>query len=258
MMGPEAFRLMEKSFEKFMDNIFEEEKVLIIEEMLLKLSFDISISSKIKEAKEIGLALINAQKNGDIEKREMNLIKLYLLFHKYGAGYSFEEEKFMEKSKGHKWFPGGLMPLVLGSYLMKPEYEFCDLGCGNGFQGILMQILSPHSKTRQIEISKSYLEAGKIFLKPLKIDKGKISFEHIDISSFKMKETDFVYMYRPSRPIEEGAQLYRNLSNKVYLNKKSFYLLSVADCFEPFIKGNYEKVYQNEYLSVFYFNQNFV
>ncbi|MDY0132041.1 MAG: methyltransferase [Desulforegulaceae bacterium] len=257
-MESEAFELMEKSFAKFMDNIFEEEKILRIEEVLIKLSFEESVFSKIKEAQEIGFELIKAQKAKDIEKREMLLINLYLLFHKYGAGYSFEEEKFMEKSKGLKWLPGGLMPLVLGSYLMKPEYEFCDLGCGNGFQGILMQALSPHSKTRQVEISKNYLEAGRIFLKPLKIDKEKISFENTDISNFKMKETDFVYMYRPSRPMGEGAQLYRNLSNRFYLNKKSFYLLSVADCFEPFIKGDYEKIYQNEYLSIFYFNRNFV
>lgn len=254
-MHEEVAELLEKSFSNFKNNIFAEEKVNVIENLLVRLSLDEGVRTEIKNAARYGAELISSKKNRDPEKREMSLIDLYLLFHKYGAGYSLEEEQFMEKSKGLKWLPGGLMPLVLGSYLMKPEYEFCDLGSGNGFQGYLMQGLCPHRSTRQIEISDKYLRAGEIFLDPLGIDKKKISFENTDISNFEMKDTDFVYMYRPARPMGEGSVLYQNLADKFYSNKKSFYLLSVADCFETFIKGDYEKIYYNEYLSIFYFRK---
>jgi hypothetical protein len=247
--------LIEKSFSNFMDNIFDEEKILLIEHFLLRLSFEEFVSAQIKDVKDYALELLTAKKNNDLEKREIFLTKLYLLFHRFGAGYTIEEEKFIEKSKGLKWLPGGLMPLVLGSYFMKPEYEFCDLGCGNGFQGILMQVLCPHKKTRQIEIAGSYLKKGEIFLSLPEIDKKKFCFENIDIADFQMKSADFLYMYRPARPMGEGSILYEKLADKFFKAKKSFYLLSVADCFEPFIKCSYKKIYQNEFLSIFYFKK---
>ncbi|MCB9494570.1 MAG: hypothetical protein H6681_03885 [Desulfobacteraceae bacterium] len=248
-------QMIEKSFSKFMDNIFEEEKILLIENYILKLSFQDSVSDKVKDAKPFAIELLSAKENNDLEKREIFLTKLYLLFHKFGAGYSHEEEKFIQRSKGLKWLPGGLMPVVLGSYLMKSEYEFCDLGCGNGFQGILMQVLCPHKKTRQIEIAGSYLNKGEIFLSLPEIDREKICFENIDISDFQMQSADFIYMYRPARPMGEGSLIYQKLSDKFLNAEKSFYLLSVADCFEPFIKGSYERVYQNEFLNIFYFKK---
>lgn len=246
---------IKKSFINFKDNIFDEKKIVQIEKILIEISNDEKVSTEIKNAKYFGNELKSAAEDNNIEKREELLTDLYLLLHRYGAGYSSNEKKFMERSRGLKWLPGGLMPLVLGSYLMRSDFEFCDLGCGNGLQGFLMQALCPHKKTRQVEISESYLKSGNIFLNPLKIDKKKTSFENTDIKDFEMNDTDFVYMYRPARPMGEGAVLYKNLADKFFLNKKNFYLLSVADCFEPFIKGKYEKIYQNEFLSIFYFEK---
>jgi 16S rRNA G1207 methylase RsmC len=131
--------------------------------------------------------------------------------------------------------------------------EIIDLGCGNGLQGILLKMVAPHKKTRQIELSKKYLETGNIFVEALGLDKPGFSFENNDIGAVDVSDADFIYMYRPARPMGEGKLFYENLAEKFSRIKKNFYLLSVADCFEPFIKSKYIKIYSNDFLSIFYF-----
>jgi hypothetical protein len=244
---------LDQSFEYLTKDLFNEKMILEFENVLIKIASFGAVYNICPDSVLLKNQLLYAKKNNDTDKRESLLIELYLALHKAGAGYSRSENKVLENKKGLKWLPGGLMPLVFASFIIKPGDVFIDLGCGNGLQGILLKMVAPHKKTRQIELSKKYLETGNIFVEALGLDKPGFSFENNDIGAVDVSDADFIYMYRPARPMGEGKLFYENLAEKFSRIKKNFYLLSVADCFEPFIKSKYIKIYSNDFLSIFYF-----
>ncbi|MGM0418988.1 MAG: hypothetical protein ACQEQS_09715 [Thermodesulfobacteriota bacterium] len=243
----------DQSFEYLTEDLFNENMILEFENVLIKIASFRPVHQISPESALLKNQLLYARKNNETDKRESLLIELYLALHRSGAGYSRSEDKVLENKKGLKWLPGGLMPLVFASFIIKPEDVFIDLGCGNGLQGTLLKAVAPHRKTRQVELSKKYLETGKIFVEALGLDQSGFSFENNDIGAADISDADFIYMYRPARPMGEGKLFYENLAEKFLSIKKNFYLLSVADCFEPFIRSKYIKIYSNDFLSIFYF-----
>lgn len=246
----------ELGFKNFKNDIFMEEKVQQIEAVLIKLASDprvLRLDSKIGACVE---DLLNSISSNDNEQREASLIDLYLCLHKAGASYNQCEQRLMDEKKGLKWLPGGIMPVVFASYIMKPQFTFVDLGAGNGLQGLMLQYISPHRLTRQIELSGSHLNTGRIYRKVLGIHETQVSFENADIFDSSFYGVDVFYMYRPARPMGEGINIYKNINAKLLALKNPFFLISVADCFEPFITMDYKVVYSNEFLKIFYFSLN--
>ncbi|PID78457.1 MAG: hypothetical protein CSA42_00315 [Gammaproteobacteria bacterium] len=245
--------ILDKSFGYFKTELFFEPGIELVEKALIKIALDKNIISKIPGAFELAEKLSQVQNQQNFEERETLLIDLYLLLHKFGCGYSDMEQNFISEKKGIKWLPGGIMPIILTSYLMNEDYVFADLGAGNGLQGLILQSISPHKKTRLIEISESHLMAGRAYAKALGFNNESILFENNDILSSDFKDIDIFYMYRPARPMNGGKNFYIRLSEKFEQMEKEFFLVSVADCFEPFIKQDCLTVYSNEFMKVFLF-----
>ncbi|MGM5484233.1 MAG: hypothetical protein ACQER9_04945, partial [Nanobdellota archaeon] len=110
--------------------MFNENKILSFEEVLVKIASFRDVHNILPDSALLKKQLLYAKKNNDIDKRENFLIELYLALHRSGAGYSPFEDKVLNNKKGLKWLPGGLMPLVFASFIIKPEDVFIDLGCG--------------------------------------------------------------------------------------------------------------------------------
>lgn len=242
---------LEKSEKNLRENIFLEKGVTKIEEALLKISKSERVSKAFPLINEKAMELKTAK---NVDERELAFIELYIALHQAGVGYTEKEEKLLNGRRGLKGLPGGILPVILCSHLMKKDYVFADLGAGNGLQGLLLQYLFPHKQTRQIEFSASHLETGRLYMDALELDKESLSFEQGDILDSKLGDIDLIYMYRPARPMEEGILFYEKLSEKLALKKEPFILVSVADCFEKYIKTDFKKLFESEFLKIMMFN----
>ena len=97
----------------------------------------------------------------DSEALEEAFLTLYAHLHMHEGRYTPEERKQMDEAGGYWAHAGGLSPILEAAPWIRPNTVSADLGAGNGLQGLLLQILYPHRKTIQIEISSNMVELGK-------------------------------------------------------------------------------------------------
>lgn len=251
MEDAKIFKKLNASFLNLRKNIYLEKDVYKIEQALTKIAKSEIVKVKVPDSLNCLDDLKKGIKEEDIKMRESALIELYIALHQGGRGYSDKEEELLKEKRGLKGLPGGILPVIIASHLIEEDYVFVDLGAGNGLQGLLLQYIFPHRLTRQIELAKAHLDTGSIYENQLGFDEKKILYENIDILSGDFSNVDFIYMYRPVRPIDSGLEFYKNLYNKLKQIKKPHFILSVADCFEPFLGQEYKKIYENEFLKVF-------
>jgi hypothetical protein len=98
---------------------------------------------------------------GDGEALEEAFLNLYAHLHMHEAEYTEEERRRMDEAGGYWAHAGGLSPILKAAPWIHPGTVSTDLGAGNGLQGFLFQLLYPHRKTVQIEISSRMVEVGK-------------------------------------------------------------------------------------------------
>ena len=218
---------------------------------LLKLATDSIVQAEIPDLNCYVENLSSALREGDPSSLERDLLNLYTQLHRAGSEYSPYERKLLTERKGYSCYPGGLSPLFKAVQFISPESIVADLGAGNGLQGLLLQCLSPHRKTIQIEISSEMIRIGRIFQQALGISDDRIEWIHDDIINVSIKTADFIYIYLPAKPLEGGKEVYEAIANKLRMMNRPLVVFSVADCLAKFLNGQFSIFYTDGHLTCF-------
>ncbi|HZV47418.1 MAG TPA: hypothetical protein VFG06_08745 [Thermodesulfovibrionales bacterium] len=223
----------------------------IVINSLLKLATNFIVQAEIPNLDCYVKNLSSALRENDPSSLESNLLNLYTQLHGAGSVYSPYERKLLTERKGYSCYPGGLSPLIKAVQIVKPESIVADLGAGNGLQGLLLQCLSPHRKTIQIEISSEMIRIGRIFQQALGISDDRIEWIHDDIINVSIKTADFIYIYLPAKPLEGGKEVYEAIANKLSMMNRPLVIFSVADCLAKFLNGQFSIFYSDGHLTCF-------
>ncbi len=240
-----------RQFEDPIEIMSSEKQVTIIMQALLKLASDKFIQEKIPDVKGYVINLLREWERGDKDSQEYALLCLYACLHRAGNRYSPLEIELFKKRNAYSCHPGGLSPLIFAEHFIRPDSVVADLGAGNGLQGLLLQCLYPHRKTLQIEISSELISVGRIFQKILGISDECVEWIHDDIINVSLEDVDFIYLYRPVRPIEGGREVYHIISKKLSTINKPLIIFSVADCLAEFLDERFSVFYSDGHLTCF-------
>jgi hypothetical protein len=223
----------------------------IVIESLLKLATDSIVQAEIPDLDCYMKNLSSDLRQEEPSSLESDLLNLYTRLHGAGSVYSPYERKLLTERKGYSCHPGGLSPLIKAVEFVRPGSIVADLGAGNGLQGLLLQCLSPHRKTIQIEISSEMIRIGKIFQKALGISDDRIEWIHDDIINVSIKTADFIYIYLPAKPLKGGKEVYKAIANKLSMMNRPLVIFSVADCLAKFLNGQFSIFYTDGHLTCF-------
>ncbi len=232
------------------DNLFLVPESAIFENALVSIASDPNVTAAFPFLKT---SLFEYEKvdSGDLIEREYRLLKLYLAIHNTGCDYSSSEADSLKDGAGITNLPGGMYPLIAAARLINENMTSMDLGAGNGLQGLLLQCLTPHRKTIQVELSTKMIEAGKLLHKALKIPQERVRWSAEDISEQRFGDLDFLYIYRPVKPHGEGKKLYEQVAGNLASLDKNITVLSVADCLGPYIKDSFSEFHSNEFFTIY-------
>lgn len=245
-----------RQFNDYIEIMSSEKQINIITQSLLKLASDKDVQAKLPDIKEYVDNLMNEKEKGDIDSQEYALLCLYACLHRAGNKYSPSEIELFRKRNAYSCHPGGLSPLILAEQFINSESVVADLGAGNGLQGLLFQCLYPHRKTLQIELSSELIRVGRIFQKILGISDDRIEWIHDDIVNVSLEDVDFIYLYRPVRPLEGGREVYHIISKKLSAINKPLIIFSVADCLAEFLDERFSIFYSDGHLTCFVKEKN--
>ncbi len=241
-----------------MDTIFDDpntiDQLKKIEDAFLTIASDQNINRKFPEIATAANEYISKSNQGYNDNSEIAFLNLYCEIHRSGSVYSLNERELLDKKHGYFNHPGGISPLLRAKPFIDESTISADLGAGNGLQGLLFQYLYPHRQTLQVELSTEMILIGKQFQKALKIPEEKIRWINDDILNFDLGEIDFLYLYRPSKPVKDGLSLYQNLQIKLSNRKKPLTIFSIADCLKDFLNEEYKEFYNDGHLTCFSFD----
>jgi hypothetical protein len=187
----------------------------------------------------------------DAEILEERFLALYSHVHGYEVPYTPEERRRFEASQGHLCHVGGLSPILKARSFVGPNTVSGDFGAGNGLQGLLIQTLYPHRKVVQIELSSRLVEAGRHLQGWLGIDEGRVEWTVGDVRDISPSGMDFVYLYRPVRPVGAGKRFYARLATDLESADRAVVVFSVADCLGPFLSSRFEVLFTDGHLTCF-------
>jgi len=191
------------------------------------------------------------ESTSDEDSQEIAFLNLYCAIHGAGSRYSSDERLQLDNKKGYFNHPGGISPLMKAESFIQSDAIVADLGAGNGLQGLLFQYLYPHKRTIQIELSAEMIAIGQQFQAILDIPPDKVEWINDDIIHIPLDNIDFLYLYRPSRPMESGVQLYQTISKKLQARKKALTIFSIADCLKDYLDSQFSMFYSDGHLTCF-------
>jgi hypothetical protein len=110
----------------------------------------------------------------------------------------------------------------------------------------------PTPKTLQIELSSEMIRVGWIFQQALGISDDRVEWVNDDIANVSIEDVDFVYIYRPARPLGSGRELYQAITCKLAEVRKPLIVFSVADCFAKFLDKRFSIFYTDGHLMCFF------
>ncbi len=195
---------------------------------------------------------VDAASGRDPEALEASFLRLYEHVHMHEAPYTKEERSRMDAAGGYWAHAGGLSPILKAGPFINPQTVSADLGAGNGLQGLLLQVLDPHRKTIQVEISSRMVEIGKGLQAWLGVADERVQWVVGDLCSYSIEEVDFVYLYRPLRPTtEEGSAFYRTLAQKLEHAPRNVVIFSIADCLRSFLSSRFSIFHTDGHLTCF-------
>jgi hypothetical protein len=223
----------------------------VVIESLLKIGADATVRGEIPDLDFYVNNLSSSLMQRDHSSIESDLLKLYEQLHRAGSVYSPNERKLLTERKGYSCHPGGLSPLIRAVRFVRPESTVADLGAGNGLQGLLLQCLRPHRKTIQIEISSEMIRIGRIFQRALGISGDRIEWIHDDIMNVQIRTVDFIYIYLPAKPVDNGERVYKSIAEKLSMTDGPLVVFSVADCLAKFLGGQFSCFYTDGHLTCF-------
>jgi hypothetical protein len=193
--------------------------------------------------------LARVAESGSAEDVESALLRLYDHVHMSDAPYSPEERRRMDASGGYWNHAGGLSPIVKAGPWIAPDTASADFGAGNGLQALLLQVLFPHARTVQIEISARMRDIGEGLREWIGVPRHRVEWVTDDVLETPATGYDFVYLYRPVRPEGPGRDFYARFAREVESETRPPVIFSVADCLRDFLSARYEVFYSDGHLT---------
>ncbi len=187
----------------------------------------------------------------DPEALEETFLTLYCHVHGHEAPYTPEERGRVDETGGYWCHAGGLSPVLKAGPFIHADTVLADFGAGNGLQGLLMQVLHPHRKTMQFEISGRMVEAGRQLQAWLGVPKERVEWVVGDVLDASCSGLDFIYLYRPVRPVGEGRRFYEGLAAQLSASSKPVVIFSIADCLREFLPAAFEVFYGDGHLTCY-------
>jgi len=192
-----------------------------------------------------------AAEDGGPEDVEARFLEFYAHVHMNEAPYSLDERRRMDAAGGYWNHAGGLSPILKAGPWITPETVSADFGAGNGLQGLLLQVLYPHARTAQIEISARMKDIGEGLREWLGVPSGRVEWVVEDVLNVPATGYDFIYLYRPVRPDGPGGEFYTRLAREVESEPRPPVIFSIADCLKDFLSDRYEAFYGDGHLTCF-------
>jgi len=180
---------------------------------------------------------------------EEAFLELYCHLHLHEAPYSPAERCRMDETGGYWNHAGGISPLLRAGPFIRPDTVSCDLGAGNGLQGLLLQHLTPHARTVQVEISSEAVEIGRHLQDWLELPEDRVEWVVSDVMDFSVEGIDFLYLYRPVRPVGPGRAYYEQLAAELDRCGREIMIFSIADCLSSFLPPRFDVVYSDGHLT---------
>jgi len=185
------------------------------------------------------------------EEIEERFLELYAHLHMNQAPYSEDERRRMDAVGGYWNHAGGLSPILKAAPWIDESTVSADFGAGNGLQGLLLQVLYPHARTVQIEISARAAEIGDELRGWFGVPSDRIEWVVDDVLNVPASGYDFIYLYRPLRPEGPGLDFYTRFAHEVEAEENPPVIFSIADCLRDFLSDRYEIFYRDGHLTCF-------
>lgn len=189
--------------------------------------------------------------DGNGEELEDAFLELYAHLHMNEAPYTSDERRRMDEAGGYWNHAGGLSPILKAAPWIGRETVSADFGAGNGLQSLLLQVLYPHTKTVQIEISARMIEIGEGLREWLGVAADRVEWIVDDVRNISAAGYGFVYLYRPVRPEGAGREFYTRFASEVESEESPPVIFSIADCLRDFLSDRYEVFYRDGHLTCF-------
>ncbi len=248
----ELSHTLERLTARVMDNLFNVPEALALEGALLQIANDPDVKRSYPEVLKPADEYVRARDTEDTSGREYALLELYLRIHALGSGYSGTEAVRLKNAEGIGNLPGGMFPIVAASRIISHKMTSIDLGAGNGLQGLLLQSISPHKRTIQVELSSGMIEAGKMFQRALGIGPERVKWVCGDITGQVLDAVGLIYMYRPLKPYGDGMGVYEKVAARLSALHSDVMVVSVADCLGKFLSEDFSLIYSNEFFSCYH------
>jgi hypothetical protein len=187
----------------------------------------------------------------DGEAAEEAFLTLYAHVHGHEAPYTEEERRRVDETGGYWCHAGGLSPVLKAGPWIRPDTVLGDFGAGNGLQGLLMQWLHPHRLTIQIEISQKMIEIGRRLQAWLDIPEDRVEWVCGDVLDASPAGMDFIYIYRPVRPVGEGLKFYEKFGAELARTTHPVVIFSIADCLGPFLPDHFDVIHGDGHLTCY-------
>jgi hypothetical protein len=185
------------------------------------------------------------------EAVEEALLALYSHLHGYEVPLTPAEREQFRASDGYLNHVGGLSPLVAAAPFVHPHSTVADYGAGNGLQGLLLQVLYPHRRTVQIELSSQMVDAGQHLQAWLGIPVDRVEWFVSDVQDHDPAGLDFIYLYRPVRPTGPGRRFYERFAASLEASTHPVVIFSIADCLRDFLPPSLELFHTDGHLTCF-------
>jgi SAM-dependent methyltransferase len=188
----------------------------------------------------------------DFEALEEAFLALYCHLHGHEAPYTESERRRVDETGGYWCHAGGLSPVLKAPPFVRDDTVLGDFGAGNGLQGLLIQKLRPHRLTVQIEISSRMVEAGRALAPWLSVPGERVRWIVGDVLDHEPDGMDFIYLYRPVRPVGEGRKFYERFAAALARSApRPVVVFSVADCLAEFLGTGFEPFHADGHLTCF-------
>jgi hypothetical protein len=195
--------------------------------------------------------LLEAVDGDDGELLEERFLELYCHVHLHEAPYTRDERRLVDETGGYWCHAGGLSPILRAGPFLRPESVSADYGAGNGLQGLLMQVLDPHAKTIQVEISSEAAEIGRGLQSWLGVPADRVEWVVDDVRNVPPRGMDFIYLYRPLHPVGPGDEFYRSFARELDGADRELVIFSIADCLRDYLSARFEVFYGDGHLTCF-------
>jgi len=201
--------------------------------------------------RELRQRFLDAAQKSDGDEIEERFLELYAHLHMHEAPYTREERVRMDAAGGYWAHAGGISPILRAADFIGPHTISTDLGAGNGLQGLLLQLLYPHARTIQVEISSRMVEIGRSLQSWLSIAEKRVEWVVGDVLAYQLEDIDFLYLYRPVRPEGAGHRFYQRLAAQLCSSDRRVVIFSIADCLRSYLGEHFELLSSDGHLSCF-------